>query len=49
MAGKSYVSSVRTHKLTFQTLWHLLLPKVYNYLEEVDEDYRTSLLENVQE
>ena len=33
MAGKSYARSVRAHKLTFQALWHFLLPKLYSYLE----------------
>ena len=37
-AGKSYARSVREHKLTFQALWHFLLPKLYSYLEEVDKD-----------
>ena len=49
MAGKSYARSVRAHKLTFQALWHILIPKLYSYLEEVDKDYKTDLLENVQE
>ena len=49
MAGKSYARSVRAHKLTFQALWHFLLPKLYSYLEELDKDYKTDLLESVQE
>ena len=40
MAGKSYARSSRAHRLTFQILWHLLLPKLYSYLEEVDKDYK---------
>ena len=48
MAGKSYARSVRAHKLTFQALWHFLLPKLYSYLE-VDKDYKTDLLESVQQ
>ena len=48
MAGKSYARSVRAHKLTFQALWHFLLPKLYSYLEELDKDYKTDLLESVQ-
>ena len=49
MAGKSYARFVRVHKLTFQALWHFLLPKLYSYLEEVDKDYKTDLLGSAQQ
>ena len=29
MAGKGYARAIRTHKLTLQALWQLLLPQLY--------------------
>ena len=38
MNGKSYAKGMRAHKLTWQALWRLLLPKVQSYLEANDPD-----------
>ena len=34
MDGKSYARAMRTHKLTLQALWQLLLPRFYTYLDD---------------
>ncbi|KAK5936226.1 hypothetical protein CgunFtcFv8_027647 [Champsocephalus gunnari] len=43
MAGKGYARVIRTHKLTLQALWQLLLPRLYTYLDEVDVTLRAEL------
>ncbi|KAK5894620.1 hypothetical protein CesoFtcFv8_011294 [Champsocephalus esox] len=43
MAGKGYARAIRTHKLTLQALWQLLLPRLYTYLDEVDVTLRAEL------
>jgi len=35
MAGKGYARAIRTHKLTLQALWQLLLPRLYTYLDSI--------------
>ncbi|KAF3840328.1 hypothetical protein F7725_019045 [Dissostichus mawsoni] len=43
MAGKGYAHAIRTHKLTLQALWRLLLPRLCTYLDEVDVTLRAEL------
>ena len=40
MDGKGYARAMRTHKLTLQALWQLLLPRFYTYLDDVDDTLR---------
>ena len=37
MDGKGYARAMRTHKLTLQAIWQLLLPRFYTYLDDVDD------------
>ena len=43
MDGKGYARATRTHKLTLQALWQLLLPRFYTYLDVVDDTLRAEL------
>ena len=43
MSGKGYARAIRTHKLTFQAHWQLLLPRLYTYLDGVDVTLRAEL------
>ena len=43
MKGKGYARAIRTHKLTLQALWQLLLPRLYTYLDGVDVTLRDEL------
>ena len=43
MAGKGYVRSMRTHELTLQALWKILLPRLNDHLDSVDEELLTEL------
>lgn len=43
MAVKGYSRAMRTHKLTLQALWQLLLPQLYTYLDEVEVTLRVEL------
>ena len=43
MAGNGYAHAMRTHKLTLQALWQLLLPRLYAYLDGVDVTLRAVL------
>lgn len=45
MSGKDYSKGVRAHKLCFQALWRVLLPKLNAYLELHDNDLKKYLLE----
>ena len=37
IAGKSYTRGMRTHKLTLQALWRILLPHLLEYIKREDE------------
>ena len=43
IAGKGYARSMRTHKLTLQALWQLLLPRMNDHLDSVDVNLRRQL------
>jgi len=43
MGGKGYARAIRTHKLTLQALWQLLLPQLYTYLDGVDVALKAEL------
>ena len=43
MAGTGYARATRTHKLTLQALWQLLLPQLYTYLDGIDVTLRAEL------
>ena len=43
MDGKGDARAMRTHKLTLQALWQLLLPRFYTYLDVVDDTLRAEL------
>ena len=43
MTVKSYARSMRTHKLTLQALWPILLPRLNDHLDSVHEELRTEL------
>ena len=43
MAVKGYARSMRTHKLTLQALWQILLPRLNDHLYSVHEEIRTEL------
>ena len=43
MAGTGYLRATRTHKLTLQALWQLLLPQLYTYLDGIDVTLRAEL------
>lgn len=46
IAGKGYAHATRTHKLTLQALWQILLPhSLTTYLDEVDVTLRAELLD----
>ena len=45
MTGKGYARSIRTHTLTLQVIWQLLLPQLYTYLDGVDVALRVELSE----
>ena len=36
MTGKAYSKGMRTHKLTFQALWRLLLPSLTDHVQLKD-------------
>lgn len=38
MAGKAYARATRAHKLTYQALWQLLLPKLLAYIDCSDNE-----------
>ena len=40
MSGKSYARGVRTHKLTFQAAWQLILPR---FADSFNQDIQTSI------
>ena len=44
MAGKGYARSLRTHKLTLQALWQVLLPRLNDHLDSVDVNLRTQIV-----
>ena len=44
MAGKGYARSRRTHKLTLQALWQVLLPRLNDHLDSVDVNLRTQIV-----
>ena len=44
MAGKGYARSLRTHKLTLQALWQVLLPRLNDHLDSVDVNLRTQFV-----
>ena len=44
MGGKGYARAIRTHKLTLQALWQLLLPRLYTYLDGADVDTESRTL-----
>ena len=43
MDGKGYARAMRTHKLTLQALWQLLLPRFYTYLDDVVDTLRAEV------
>ena len=45
VTGTGYARAIRTHKLSIQALWQLLLPQLYTYLDGVDVALRAELLE----
>ena len=36
MTGKAYNKGMRSHKLSFQALWRLLLPELLTFLRTID-------------
>ena len=43
ISDKGYACAMRTHKLTLQTLWQLLLPQLSAHLDSVDVELRAEL------
>ena len=43
MLGKGYGRAMRTHKLTLQALWQILLPQLNAHLDSVDVELRAEL------
>ena len=43
ISGKGYARAMRTHKLTLQALWQLLLPQLSAHLDSVDVELRAEL------
>ena len=41
--GKGYARAIRTHKVTLQALWQLLLPQLSAHLDSVDVELRAEL------
>ena len=48
MSGKDYAKAIRTHKITLQAMWQLLLPQFLDYLDVHDKDLKEYLLDNSQ-
>ena len=45
MAGKGYARAIRTHKLTLQAIWQLLLPQLYTYMDGIGVALKAELSE----
>ena len=45
MTGKGYARAIRTHKLTLQALWQLLLPQLYTYMDGIGVALKAELSE----
>ncbi len=43
MTGKAYNKGMRSHKLTFQALWRLLLPELLSFLQMKDANLRDEI------
>ncbi len=43
MMGKAYNKGMRSHKLTFQALWRLLLPELLSFLQRKDANLRDEI------
>ena len=43
MTGRGYSRTMRTHKLTLQALWQVLLPQLNAHLDSVDVELRAEL------
>jgi hypothetical protein len=48
MAGKSYIRGMRSHKLTLQAMWRILLPQLLQYINEEKRELRQEIEDNVQ-
>jgi len=44
LAGKNYARGMRTHKLTLQALWRILMPQLLDTLAETDTALRTEIV-----
>ena len=40
MGGKAYARGIRIHKMTLQALWQLLIPQLYDFLEERNQELK---------
>lgn len=45
LAGKNYEKGIRAHKITFQSLWHILFPQFVGYLAEHNPDMKHKIEE----
>ena len=43
LAGKDYEKGIRAHKITFQSLWHIIFPQFLEYLNEHDVEMRQKI------
>lgn len=48
MAGKSYIRGMRSHKLTLQAMWRILLPQLLQYINKEKRELRQEIEDNVQ-
>ena len=43
MSGKDYAKATRTHKITMQALWELLLPQLLTFLHDHDRELEKTI------
>lgn len=44
--GKAYAKAMRAHKLTFQAMWRILLPRLLSFIQHISDDLHSMLTEN---
>ena len=49
MAGKSYIRGMRSHILTLQAMWRVLLPQLLQCISEDNRQLRQEIEDNMQE
>ena len=43
MSGKDYTKATRTHKITMQALWELLLPQLLTFFHDHDRELEKTI------